>query len=101
MILGWLTFLFDVAVAAGFVVAALVWGKRIGGAGPWLLAAVGVIDAGLLVMFRLLFLIHPGNTFEGFERALNLLQLLDAASMFLCGVLALVAFFLMTPKTAR
>ena len=97
----WLTFLIDVAVAAGFVVAALVWGKRIGGAAPWLLALVGAVDAALLVFFRLLFVLGSRSAGVAFEHSLNLLQLLDAASMFLCGILALVAFYLLMPKTVR
>lgn len=92
----------DILAALGLVVAAVLWAKRVGGAAPWLLAAIGVIDAFMIVLFRL-FAGGPGpsSSFEAYERMLNALQLLDAATMFLCGALALVAFFLMMPKTAR
>ena len=101
LLLVWLAFLVDLLVVAGFVGAAVLWAKRIGGAAPWLLAAVGVIDGAMICLFRLVFTIHPGSTFAEFERTLSLLSLLDAFSMYACGGLALVAFFLMMPKTPR
>ena len=98
----WLAIGVDVLSALGFVVAALLWGKRVGGAAPWLLAAVAVIDVGMFGLFSLFDAMHDASaSFESYERSLSLLQLLDAASMFFCGALALVAFFLMMPKTAR
>jgi len=102
MMFRWLTFAFDMLVLLGFIAAAVAWAKRVGGAAPWLLAAVGVIDGALICMFRVVFVVGRGSSdYQSFERAVNVLQLLDSASMFLCGGLVLVAFFLMMPKTVR
>ena len=48
----WLGLLVKIGEAGGFVLGGELNAKRIGGIGPWLLVAVGVIDALLVVMFR-------------------------------------------------
>ena len=94
----WLTFLVNFSVAVGFTVFGALRAKHIGGLGPWLVVAVGAIDAFLLLAYRVLFgdLLHLGTrdilvALEGFDTLLTMSSVL----------LILVGFGAMMPKTVR
>jgi hypothetical protein len=98
-----LIFLLELAVPVAFVVVAALFAKRVGGAAPWLLALVGVVDAFLFLAFRVAgwMVRGPRGYAMSGERIFNLLRLLDGVAMFGCGLLALVACLLLMPKTPR
>ena len=99
-ILSWLSFFVNMALCGGFVVACALYAKRIGGAGPWLVAGIGATDALLVLVYRVHRLLGPGpgSMFE-YERSLTFIELGDAFFTVLSGVAALVGFALMmTPK---
>jgi len=92
----WLAFLVNMAVAIGFAVIAAISAKRIGGVGPWILTAVGAIDAFLILAYRITFTISVGP-----HDLVLVVEGLDALLTMLSVVLVLVAFGLMMPKTIR
>ncbi|HEY1957681.1 MAG TPA: hypothetical protein VGH28_18805 [Polyangiaceae bacterium] len=98
-----LLFLVELAVPVAFVVLAVLFAKRVGGAGPWLLALVGVVDALLFLAFRAARWMAMGPRGYGapIERIFNTLRFFDALAMFGCGFVALLACFLLMPKTPR
>ena len=99
----WLGFLVNMGAAGGFVLACVLYAKRIGGAGPWLVASVGAIDALLILMFRVNAMMgrDPSESFVDFERKMLVLDSVDAFFTMLSAILALVGFALMMPKTRR
>jgi hypothetical protein len=97
----WLIFFVNLIACAGFIAIAVIRAKRIGGVAPWLLAAVGAVDAGLFVLFRLFEVVSdPSNMYES-SRSLATLELLDGLAMYGLGVLVLVAFYMLMPPTRR
>lgn len=98
----WLSFLADLgAVAALLAVVAMTF-KRVGGAGPWLLAAAGALDAFMILVFRVYALVHrPDYGSWGVDHTLMWLQLLDGLAMYLAGALVLVGCALLMPKARR
>jgi hypothetical protein len=103
-VLGWLVLLIDVAAALAFVVAAVVWAKRIGGAAPWMLAAIAGLDGLLILLSRVLATTTRSAAYGHYDdvtRMWNVFGLLDATTSFASGALALVAFALLMPKTPR
>jgi hypothetical protein len=103
VIFSWLGFLVNIAVAGGFVLVCALRAKRIGGIGPWLVASIGVIDALLLLVFRVHALMgrDPTASFADIERNMLVLEGFDMLFTMLSAVLALVGFALMMPKTIR
>ncbi|HEX4513922.1 MAG TPA: hypothetical protein VH054_10310 [Polyangiaceae bacterium] len=98
--LSWLSFLVNMAMCGGFVLACALYAKRIGGFGPWLVAGVGAIDALLLLAYRAYSLIGRGTSsmFE-YERSYMFLAFGDGFFTVLSALAALVGFALiMTPK---
>lgn len=96
----WLSFLVNMAMCGGFVLACALYAKRIGGFGPWLVASVGAIDALLLLAYRAHSLIGrgTGSTFE-YERSYMFMAFGDGFFTALSAIAALVGFALMmTPK---
>jgi hypothetical protein len=100
--LSWFSFLVNMALCAGFVLACALYAKRIGGAGPWLVASVGVIDALLVLAYRVHSLIGrgTGSMFE-YERSLTFIELGDGFLTVISGIIALVGFALLMPPTRR
>ena len=99
----WLSFLVNMAICGGFVIACALYAKRIGGVGPWLVASIGAIDALLILAYRVHRMLGPGagSMFE-YERSLTFIELGDAFFTVLSGIVALVGFgLMMTPKTRR
>ena len=98
----WLTFLVNMAVAGGFVLVCVLQAKRIGGVGPWLVASVGVVDALLILMFRVHNMMGRGTeSFFEYEQTMIILECIDAFFTMLAALIALVGFALMMPKTPR
>ena len=87
--------------AAGLVAAAFVWGRRVGGAAPWLFAVVAVIDALLILAFRVASFALADATYYGRNDALAWLRVLDSLLMIVSGGLALVGCILLFPKPRR
>jgi hypothetical protein len=99
-IVTWLSFLMNMALCGGFVLAVVLYAKRIGGAGPWFVAAIGVIDALLILVYRVHHMMGIGTSsiFE-YDRNLTLIELGDAFLTVLSALVALVGFgLMMTPK---
>lgn len=84
-----LGFLVNLSAAAAFFVAVFVYGKRIGGAGPWLVAAAAGLDAGMIVLFRLAMLGAGARPYYEVEHTLAMLRLLDSFVMLVAAGLAL------------
>lgn len=101
-ILSWLSFFVNIALCGGFVLVCALQAKRIGGVGPWLVAGIGAIDALMILIYRVHHLmgIGTGSIFE-YERTLTFIELGDAFFTVLSGIVALVGFALMMPKTRR
>ena len=87
----WLVFFVNLAACSGFVAITVLRAKRIGGVAPWLLALVGVVDAGLFILFRLYALLSDPYDY-GRSNGLT---------MYVLGVVVLVAFHSLMPKTRR
>ncbi len=98
-IFSWFGFFASVSAAALLTVSALAYAKRIGGPGPWMLAAVGAIDASFLCVFRMLrFAAHTMSALA-WSSTFSVLLLADAVMMVVAGGLALLGLALMMPKT--
>ena len=102
-LVSWLGFLANVGAAGGFVLVCALYAKRIGGAGPWLVASVGVIDALLMLMFRVHAMMgrDPTRSFSDYEREMLVLDSIDMLMTLGSALLALVGFALLMPKPRR
>jgi len=100
-LLSWLGFFLNMATAGGFVLVCILYAKRIRGAGPWLVASLGVIEALLMLMFRVHRMMgrDPSQSFYDYEQQMVVLESLDALATFVSVILVLVGFALMMPRT--
>lgn len=96
MILGWAVFFLEALLACGVVGAALFYGKRIGGFGPYVLAVVPVIA----LVERAIYMVMPYVTHEMVARggmAFHRVEVLyTTLSMMTTSFAALIALLLVS-----
>ena len=93
----------DILAAVGCIVTAIVFAKRIGGAGPWLIAAAAALDVAIIVMFRLYFFVMESSrgSGSGIDSTYTLLGIVDAVGTCTMGILVVVACGLLMPRVPR
>jgi len=97
----------DILAAVACLVCAIVLAKRIGGAAPWLIAAVAALDALIVALFRGYVFVRDmnrpslGYSYFDDDPTLRVLQMLDVLATYTMGIVMLVAFWLLMPKTVR
>ena len=93
----------DILAAIACIVTAIVFAKRIGGAAPWLIAAVAAADVAIIVMFRVYFFVMESSRGygSGIDSTYTLLGMLDALGTYAMGIVMVIACGLLMPRLPR
>ncbi len=89
-LLTWFVFLVHLGMAGALVVVCAMNAKRVG-AGVWLVAAFGAIDALFAIVYRVVRLIGP----DDFASVMNVVSVVDAGFTAIGATLAFVGFVLL------
>ncbi len=101
-LLGWSGTGFHVLCIVVLVVAVAVYGKRVGGLGPWLVGLVGIFDLVLTLAYTIVLMTMRGAhlSFRTMDSVYDALRLVDVLLTLLSAGLLVLGFAMMRKRPA-